>query len=201
MHECKALAFCKFSKFSSVLVTKRRRICKVNAANFYCLANTQFLNIHPPHPLHKKYIYTKKNIYILYTKVTKPSFFVPSFSATAVPLLSPQFLLRSLLFWSGLLYSLIIQTADLFDLESYPFNLNYSWHFYSELIACDLGSGSMEFVVPPADPASFFPISVRFTAASTFSDLKVANILPLGGGPAPKFSQRTLLTTETCQVV
>ncbi|XP_027160766.1 coatomer subunit delta-like [Coffea eugenioides] len=62
-------------------------------------------------------------------------------------------------------------------------------------------SGSMEFVVPPADPASFFPISVRFTAASTFSDLKVANILPLGGGPAPKFSQRTLLTTETYQVV
>ncbi|KAF8404315.1 hypothetical protein HHK36_009198 [Tetracentron sinense] len=34
-------------------------------------------------------------------------------------------------------------------------------------------SGSMEFVVPPADSSVFFPISVRFTAAKTFSDLKV----------------------------
>ncbi|CAA2982337.1 coatomer subunit delta-like [Olea europaea subsp. europaea] len=34
-------------------------------------------------------------------------------------------------------------------------------------------SGSMEFVVPPADTSAFFPISVRFTATSTFSDLKV----------------------------
>jgi coatomer subunit delta len=31
----------------------------------------------------------------------------------------------------------------------------------------------MEFVVPPADPSSFFPISVGFSASSTFSDLKV----------------------------
>ncbi|CDP22263.1 unnamed protein product, partial [Coffea canephora] len=135
------------------------------------------------------------NIYIIH-KSNKTLLLRSFLLSHCHPLLSPQFLLRSLLFWSGLLYSLIIQTADLFDLESYPFNLNYSWHFYSELIACeliacDLGSGSMEFVVPPADPASFFPISVRFTAASTFSDLKVANILPLGGGPAPKFSQRT----------
>ncbi|CDP21688.1 unnamed protein product, partial [Coffea canephora] len=158
-------------------------------------------NIHPSHPLsrpsHKKlYI---QNIYIIH-KSNKTLLLRSFLLSHCRPLLSPQFLLRSLLFWSGLLYSLIIQTADLFDLESYPFNLNYSWHFYSELIACDLGSGSMEFVVPPADPASFFPISVRFTAASTFSDLKVANILPLGGEPAPKFSQRTLLTTETYQV-
>ncbi|XP_059653590.1 coatomer subunit delta-like isoform X2 [Cornus florida] len=62
-------------------------------------------------------------------------------------------------------------------------------------------SGSMEFVVPPADSSTFFPISVRFSAANTFSDLKVANILPLRGGPSPKFSQRTLLSTENYQVV
>lgn len=37
----------------------------------------------------------------------------------------------------------------------------------------NIGSGSMEFVVPPADSSVFFPISVRFTAAKTFSDLKV----------------------------
>ncbi|XP_074330869.1 coatomer subunit delta isoform X1 [Apium graveolens] len=62
-------------------------------------------------------------------------------------------------------------------------------------------SGSMEFVVPPADSSAFFPISVRFTAASTFSDLKVLNIIPLQGGAPPKFSQRTQLSTENYQVV
>ncbi|KAI5661272.1 hypothetical protein M9H77_20595 [Catharanthus roseus] len=62
-------------------------------------------------------------------------------------------------------------------------------------------SGSMEFVVPAADPSVFFPISVRFTAARTFSDLKVVNVLPLKGGAPPKFSQRTILSTENYQVV
>ncbi|MBA0734260.1 hypothetical protein Gogos_018194 [Gossypium gossypioides] len=64
-------------------------------------------------------------------------------------------------------------------------------------------SGSMEFVVPPADSSVFFPISVRFSATSTYSDLKVVNIIPLrgGGAPPPKFSQRTNLITENYQVV
>lgn len=62
-------------------------------------------------------------------------------------------------------------------------------------------SGSLEFSVPPADPSTFFPISARFTASTTFSNLKVTGILPLRGGPVPKFSQRTTLVTETYQVV
>ncbi|KAL6010337.1 hypothetical protein ACLOJK_000768 [Asimina triloba] len=62
-------------------------------------------------------------------------------------------------------------------------------------------SGSMEFVVPPADSSVFFPINVRFTAASTFSEIKVVSILPLRGGPPPKFSQRTQLITENYHVV
>ncbi|XP_019250005.1 PREDICTED: coatomer subunit delta-like [Nicotiana attenuata] len=62
-------------------------------------------------------------------------------------------------------------------------------------------SGSLEFVVPAADPDVFFPISARFTASRTFSDLKVANILPSKGGSAPKFSQRMLLATENYHVV
>ncbi|KAK4773189.1 hypothetical protein SAY87_028208 [Trapa incisa] len=62
-------------------------------------------------------------------------------------------------------------------------------------------SGSMEFVVPPADSSAFFPISVQFSAGSTFSDLKVVNILPLGGGSPPKFTQRTHLIAESYQVV
>ena len=35
------------------------------------------------------------------------------------------------------------------------------------------GSGSLEFVVPQVDASAFFPISVRFMATDTFSDLKV----------------------------
>ncbi|KAK4800419.1 hypothetical protein SAY86_020906 [Trapa natans] len=62
-------------------------------------------------------------------------------------------------------------------------------------------SGSMEFVVPPADSSAFFPISVQFAATSTFSDLKVLNILPLRGGSPPKFSQRTQLISENYDVV
>lgn len=62
-------------------------------------------------------------------------------------------------------------------------------------------SGAMEFVVPAADPSSFFPISVRFTATKTFSDLKVVNVLPLKGGAPPKFTQRIQLYTENYQVV
>ncbi|XP_058768615.1 coatomer subunit delta-like [Vicia villosa] len=62
-------------------------------------------------------------------------------------------------------------------------------------------SGSMEFVVPQADSSAFFPISVRFAAIETFSDLKVTNIIPLKGGNPPKFAQRTQLITENYQVV
>ncbi|KAJ9559274.1 hypothetical protein OSB04_013888 [Centaurea solstitialis] len=60
-------------------------------------------------------------------------------------------------------------------------------------------SGSMEFVVPPADSSAFFPISVRFSATSTFSGMKVASIVPLKGGAPPKFAQRTQLVTESYQ--
>ncbi|WVZ54661.1 hypothetical protein U9M48_005426 [Paspalum notatum var. saurae] len=61
-------------------------------------------------------------------------------------------------------------------------------------------SGSMEFVVPPAEPSSFFPISVGFSASSTLSDLKVTGILPLKEGNPPKFSQRACLLTANYQV-
>ncbi|KAL6494475.1 hypothetical protein OROGR_031275 [Orobanche gracilis] len=63
-------------------------------------------------------------------------------------------------------------------------------------------SGSMEFVIPEAiDTSELFPISARFSSTSTFSGLKVVNVVPLKGGNAPKFSQRTLLSTENYQVV
>lgn len=85
--------------------------------------------------------------------------------------------------------------------------------------------------MPPADPSSFFPISVGFSAASTFSDLKVgflgqmsplllvclliydllltylletyqvSGIHPLKDGNPPKFSQRARLITANYQIV
>ncbi|WOK97458.1 coatomer subunit delta-1-like [Canna indica] len=62
-------------------------------------------------------------------------------------------------------------------------------------------SGSMEFVVPPADSSVFFPITIGFTAASTFSDVKVPSLMPLRGNPPPKYSQRIQLITDTYQVI
>ncbi|CAI9101544.1 OLC1v1038893C1 [Oldenlandia corymbosa var. corymbosa] len=62
-------------------------------------------------------------------------------------------------------------------------------------------SGCLEFVVPRADPAVFFPMSVHFTATNTFGGLKVVNILPQRGGLAPKYSQKTILSTDNYQVV
>lgn len=62
-------------------------------------------------------------------------------------------------------------------------------------------NGALEFVVPAADSSVFFPISVRFTAINTFSDLMVTNIIPLKDGPPPKYAQRIQLLTENYQVV
>jgi hypothetical protein len=59
----------------------------------------------------------------------------------------------------------------------------------------------MEFVVPPADPSSFFPIDVKFSTAKTFCDIKVANVIPINGVSPLKFAGRTQLVTESYQVV
>nr|Q0J649.1 RecName: Full=Coatomer subunit delta-4; AltName: Full=Delta-coat protein 4; Short=Delta-COP 4 [Oryza sativa Japonica Group] len=63
-------------------------------------------------------------------------------------------------------------------------------------------SGSMEFVVPPADPSMFYPISVGFSASNTFSNVKVTGIRPLNeGSNPPKYSQRVRLVADNYQVV
>jgi len=41
----------------------------------------------------------------------------------------------------------------------------------------DLESGSMEFVVPGADPSAFFPINMNFSSNKIFCDLKVCSFL------------------------
>ena len=55
--------------------------------------------------------------------------------------------------------------------------LLFYWPFQWIIFCWTLCSGSMEFVVPPVDSSLFFPISVRFSATSTFSDLKVCTLL------------------------
>ncbi|RWW11898.1 hypothetical protein GW17_00024469 [Ensete ventricosum] len=62
-------------------------------------------------------------------------------------------------------------------------------------------SGSMEFAVPPADSSVFFPIIIRFMAASTYSDVKVTNVVPLKSNAPPKYSQRIQLITDTYEVI
>lgn len=51
-------------------------------------------------------------------------------------------------------------------------------HFYNLvmwLLLTVTSSGSMEFVVPAADPSAFFPIDVKFTSNKIFCDLKVCS--------------------------
>jgi hypothetical protein len=62
-------------------------------------------------------------------------------------------------------------------------------------------NGSMEFIVPPADPSTFFPISIGFAASNTFSDLKVTGINPLKEGNPPKYAQRVRLVAANYQIV
>lgn len=62
-------------------------------------------------------------------------------------------------------------------------------------------SGSMEFVVPAADPNSFFPIDVKFSSNKTFCDLKVGSVVQTQNGNAVKFGRRTQLLVDSYQVV
>ncbi|KAL2635464.1 hypothetical protein R1flu_006943 [Riccia fluitans] len=62
-------------------------------------------------------------------------------------------------------------------------------------------SGAMEFVLPPADPSSFFPIDVKFTASKTFCDIAVASVNQTQGGGNARFGGRKQLTVGTYHVV
>jgi len=62
-------------------------------------------------------------------------------------------------------------------------------------------NGAMEFVVPAADPNSFFPIDVKFTANKTFCDIKVGSVTQTQNGNPVKFAKRTQLVVDSYQVV
>ncbi|KAH9567505.1 hypothetical protein CY35_03G030500 [Sphagnum magellanicum] len=62
-------------------------------------------------------------------------------------------------------------------------------------------NGSMEFVVPAADPSAFFPININFSSNKTFCDLKVGTVLQVQGGNPVRFAKRTQLVVDSYQVV
>lgn len=61
-------------------------------------------------------------------------------------------------------------------------------------------TGSMEFVVPACDPATFFPVEVEFTATKTFCDVRVGSVTNLQNNAPAKYAGRTLLATEEYQI-
>lgn len=91
-------------------------------------------------------------------------------------------MIQGILFWSGPFFLLTIQTAGLQTLDHFfPVKTLHQAFFFVYITSAYefcifhylIDSGSLEFVVPPADSSVFFPISVRFSATNTFSDLKV----------------------------
>ncbi|CAK9210849.1 unnamed protein product [Sphagnum troendelagicum] len=62
-------------------------------------------------------------------------------------------------------------------------------------------NGSMEFVVPGADPSAFFPINMNFSSNKIFCDLKVGTVMQVQGGNSVKFAKRTQLVVDSYQVV
>jgi hypothetical protein len=71
-----------------------------------------------------------------------------------------------------------------------------AWVWTIELIDDANRSGSAEFVVPAADPSSFFPIQVAFSAAHTLCDVAVASVVAADSGEPVKFGASTALVTE-----
>ena len=102
---------------------------------------------------------------------------------TVSPFLVQTGLTQETLCWNGLFSLLISRIAGWKYLNVKPMIII----LFCRLTSCVVNfalcpcSGSMEFVVPPADPSSFFPISVGFSASSTFSDLKVSSQFPHTG--------------------
>ncbi|CAK9204770.1 unnamed protein product [Sphagnum troendelagicum] len=62
-------------------------------------------------------------------------------------------------------------------------------------------NGSMEFVVPAADPSAFFPIDINFSSNKTFCDLKVGTVMQVQGGNPVRFAKRTQLVADSYQVL
>jgi hypothetical protein len=69
-----------------------------------------------------------------------------------------------------------------------------------DLIDSGNRSGSMEFVVPAADAAAFFPIDVAFGSRGTFCGVQVAAVERLADGAPVKHTVATRLATDAYTV-
>ena len=74
------------------------------------------------------------------------------------------------------------------------------WIWTIELLDAANASGSAEFVVPAADPSSFFPIGVSFTAPSTLCNISVAGVVGAADGQPVKYGASTIMSTESFTV-
>jgi hypothetical protein len=59
----------------------------------------------------------------------------------------------------------------------------------------------MEFVVPAADPESFFPVDVSFSCSKIYCDLTVDSVGHSLSGAAMKFVSKKVMQTAGYQVV
>jgi hypothetical protein len=62
-------------------------------------------------------------------------------------------------------------------------------------------TGSMEFVVPAAATDSFFPVEVSFSASHTLCDVAVTGVTTVSDGAPSKYACKSMLVTESYQVV
>jgi hypothetical protein len=62
-------------------------------------------------------------------------------------------------------------------------------------------SGSMEFVVPAADPDVFYPVEVSFTANHTFCDITLESVVSTQTEGPVKYGTRKQLATAGYQVI
>jgi len=62
-------------------------------------------------------------------------------------------------------------------------------------------SGSMEFVVPAADPDVFYPVEVSFAANHTFCDITLESVVSTQTEGPVKYGTRKQLTTAGYQVI
>jgi len=69
-------------------------------------------------------------------------------------------------------------------------------HWKIPLIDKETSNGSMEFTVPAAQSASFFPVRVNFKSNQTFCAVQVVAITMEGSDQAVDFSQETQLSVE-----
>lgn len=70
-----------------------------------------------------------------------------------------------------------------------------------ELVDDTNRSGSLEFVVPAADPEAFYPIEVSFSASHTFADVAIEAVTNSSSGEPVKYGSRVGMSTASYQVV